>query len=449
MRTGSQKRKEVDGLERLEKGALQHTHRLLLWLLLITLLAAPLLLPATSAQVTQTVILTDTNAEDVQVNQFNAFPTGGLCYGLVTATKPHRSFLKFDIASLPSSVEKVELRLVSGFATTTATTRTVTLRSVTSAWSESTTWSTQPATESTIIASAAVQAAGEVERLDITSVYREWKAGTRQNLGLAFIDSTETGTLAPDAKCFTSSDSNIGTGDPATLRPQLIITIPSVTLQPGSASGIDTTIRTDIRYNNRNCCAPHGSSADMDVGEHPNAPYRYRGLLKFDLSSVPQGIVVQRATVEMNVVDQQGSGSPAGPGGTYPIYTSGSGTTPIGIYEALKPWTEFGAYEDTYNGPGNLWQQLLAGGLQDHAAQPLSAITPQLSQRNRWSIPPELVQRWLTDPSSNKGLILIDSREENVVYHLLTSDHSNPLKRPSLIIEYAAAPPPPADSDGD
>ena len=63
MITGSQKRKEVDGLERLEKGALQHTHRLLLWLLLITLLAAPLLLPATSAQVTQTVILTDTNAE--------------------------------------------------------------------------------------------------------------------------------------------------------------------------------------------------------------------------------------------------------------------------------------------------------------------------------------------------------------------------------------------------
>lgn len=108
----------------------------------------------------------------------------------------YRTFMRFNIAALPSSPSKVLLRLYMAGLTGDSPTQTVGIYQVTSSWTETgPTWASQPTFNTTPYGAIAIApptdgkfGAGEgysgwVE-CDITALYNAWKAGTNNGLML-------------------------------------------------------------------------------------------------------------------------------------------------------------------------------------------------------------------------------------------------------------------------
>ena len=244
-----------------------------------------------------------------------------------------------------------------------------------------------------------------------------WLANPAANTGLILIDTREQNVLSQ----FYSSNNP----DP-TLRPKLTITYThgpktTVALQPGS-EGVDTHIRTGISSTNPSNFDNYFSIA---VGEHPKVNFRYRGLIKFDLSRIPADALVNSAKLELFAH-----------GADPPSFSPRSAS----VYEALKPWTESGAFEDVYDGT-NPWAVPLAGGQgTDRSSQPLATATVTQDQLARWNLDPALVQLWLSAPGSNNGLLIADDIENAVVYGFYSSDSVNAGRRPRLTVTYTRRP---------
>jgi hypothetical protein len=263
--------------------------------------------------------------------------------------------------------------------------------------------------------------------LDLSLVQR-WFSDSTSNYGLLLIDDTESNNQYE----IYSSDFNF---QEPTLAPRLTLTYATdyITTELQPADGIDTTIRTDITYDNRNCCQQYADAQSLDIGEHPNAPYAYRGLIKFDTSSIPANAIIYEAKLELFVHRMQGDGQTTG--SPYPDTSSGTGVSRIAVHDLLRDWTEYGAFEDLYDSL-NTWEQSLAAGDLDRNTEKISTIIPVIGQYNTWSLDSETIQSWILDPTSNQGLMLIDESENDALYSFYSSDHPDPAFHPKLTITY-------------
>jgi hypothetical protein len=155
----------------------------------------------------------------------------------------------------------------------------------------------------------------------------------------------------------------------------------------------------------------------------------WRPLVRFELSRyIPTNAVVTEARLRL-----------------YALFSRGYGNIEVGVHEMLRPWTEDGA---TWNDAesGSPWQAPGCMDPGDRADAPSAVISithgsPPLWQS--WEDPGllGLVQRWVSYPSTNHGLVLIGSRESGRKWWNLPSSQfglseADREKRPRLEVTF-------------
>ncbi len=157
-----------------------------------------------------------------------------------------------------------------------------------------------------------------------------------------------------------------------------------------------------------------------------------RPLIRFDLSAIPPGSAVTTATLEL-----------------FSDNTYGSAGTPLTIaaYVLRRSWVE-----DQVN-----WNQAAAGqnwgtpGADDIVTDRDDAIvaTTTVADLGTWYVwnVTAAAQRWVDDPSLNKGLLLLGSGSQSVEYRFFSSEYGSASTfRPRLTITFAPPPTSPTPS---
>ena len=159
-----------------------------------------------------------------------------------TVDPAHRRsiLIRFDVSSLPESVQHVKLRLTfSTIATLGCHLSEVTVHKVTSSWAENTvTYNTSPtwdpaaaATFDGTVYGPGTQ--GDVWEWDITGLYNQWKADPAGNFGVLL--------LAPEVDSYENETFFSREGAPSdAMMPQLVLETPviSITAQPAAATAV-------------------------------------------------------------------------------------------------------------------------------------------------------------------------------------------------------------------
>ncbi len=142
-------------------------------------------------------------------------------------------------------------------------------------------------------------------------------------------------------------------------------------------------------------------------------------LLHFDLTSIPQDATVQEATLSL-----------------YVNYRSNTNLLAARVYGVLRPWvvsetTWLSATQDI------AWAVPGANGIgSDRSGLPVDGLG--FDSVNQWYTVTvsSLVQTWVADPATNRGLIIKADPGDSVQYTLLSSNHANPAYRPFLVVTY-------------
>jgi len=182
------------------------------------------------------------------------------------------------------------------------------------------------------------------------------------------------------------------------------ITPYAVTLQPG-ATGLDTYIRSSPANTN------YGADVSMLIQAGTG-----RGLVKFDLSSIPAGSDIRSAQLS--------------------LYHTNGGSDPVSAFRATRPWTEgTGAA-----GSGASWASAdgveawtTAGGDYD----PASGVAITLSPNGTWSTWDLTAQTaaWVAGIQPNYGIALIAASGGANTF-TSSDDAANPTLRPRLALNF-------------
>ncbi|MED3662990.1 DNRLRE domain-containing protein [Ureibacillus terrenus] len=191
-----------------------------------------------------------------------------------------------------------------------------------------------------------------------------------------------------------------------------------VKYQPG-ASLEDTNIRS--YYPN----TTGGADTALGVGLYQSSTEtnKIRTLLKFDVSSIPVGSKVLDAQLNLWM-------------------SSVWNDTPIRVdlHEVTNTWTENGATWLKRDGV-NAWTT--SGG--DYQSTPLSYLEDigellDLSFNLKWQVPTNVVEKWISNPQQNKGLLLKSHDETVKTYKkFISGDHSLTEYSPLLVVTYYSA----------
>jgi hypothetical protein len=140
--------------------------------------------------------------------------------------------------------------------------------------------------------------------------------------------------------------------------------------------------------------------------------------LRWNLSSIPAGATVNSATVTLNISNH------ANDSGTPQTY---------GAYELKKAWNE---NQITWNQPasGTSWETAGATGTTDRGAK-IANVTPIALGSYTFTIPSSVVQGWLSAPSSNNGIVLADTINDDGF--IFSSKEGT--SAPKLAVTYTAA----------
>ena len=169
-----------------------------------------------SVVVSSRLITLQPGAEGTDVWITSVYYGGGLNdYRLVVGgwADSYYSMIKFDLTNLPSNVQSAKIMLFSFPKTNAYSHTTMYLHRITSAWDESTKWSSQPST--TRIGTIPAAADNQWYEIDITNLYNDWKNGTYANYGIQLRPSSTNNAF----NTFYSSDYT----DNPSLRPKLVI----------------------------------------------------------------------------------------------------------------------------------------------------------------------------------------------------------------------------------
>ncbi len=155
----------------------------------------------------------------------------------------------------------------------------------------------------------------------------------------------------------------------------------------------------------------NGSDSECEADEDEKA-----AALRWDVSSIPPGSTIDEVVVTLDVT------------GT---------TNSLGyyVYALTRDWTEAGATWNKYTSTLP-WQQPGANGSQDRESTPVGKWTTARSQGLRmFSFRPSLVQSWLDDPSTNRGILIAnDDNGNGVDFHCRGT--TTAADRPKLTVTY-------------
>jgi hypothetical protein len=164
-----------------------------------------------------------------------------------------------------------------------------------------------------------------------------------------------------------------------------------------------------------------------DGDDLPGTGLDLAALLRWELSAIPPGSVIEAVELTLQVTDH----SPAS----------------YAVYELRAPWVEA---EVSWNeaAAGSPWEVPGAQGPQDRASEVLGLVSA--AQSGSYSVSLNgagvaAVQRWVDDPASNHGLI-IAATDVNDGVDFVSRESAAVSERPKLTLTYSQVA---ADSDGD
>ncbi|NLF39485.1 DNRLRE domain-containing protein [bacterium] len=182
----------------------------------------------------------------------------------------------------------------------------------------------------------------------------------------------------------------------------------------GYAGTYDTYLRSGS-YSNSN----YGTATTLSIRGGYNA------LVKWDVSAIPTGAIVQSASVQFRVS------------------TAASGAM-ADIYESKRAWTETGATWVRWNTAigGTYWQLQGGTGVLDKG----SVVFGSFSMASRVTVSNNLggegvacVQRWVSNPATNTGFIIL-RRSGTTSAAVCSRNYSTTSYRPKLTVTYIVGP---------
>ena len=187
-----------------------------------------------------------------------------------------------------------------------------------------------------------------------------------------------------------------------------------VTLQPGPMSGKDAFINDFSTHSNLN----FGTNDQLPAlaGTTSGAPFIVRGLIEFDLSSIPTGMQIDSAFLSLYAYTGTG---------TYGTHRNSSGPNPVWIKKVTSSWDEMVVTWNTAPSTTSFNQVALP---------PSSNNTQDYLDINVTTLVEDMYQ----NPLSNFGFQL--NLQNEAFYRTLnfySSDATNSLKRPKLEIHYS------------
>ena len=189
-------------------------------------------------------------------------------------------------------------------------------------------------------------------------------------------------------------------------------TTATLTLQPGP-EGIDSLVG--------NCCDPsacrgwnHGNEGSIQVGYYSGCYKDFRGLIKFDLSSLPSGVTINKAYLQLYAYNYSEWSQDAWPGPHSKTITA---------YKITQDWGETTV----------TWNNKPSGDTGVGA----TAVTSNVNTWTSWDVS-DLVSKWYNGQIPNYGVYIDELNENKGYYFYASSDHPNANIRPKLVIEYSS-----------
>lgn len=357
-----------------------------------------------------------TTGVDTYIRSSN--PSGN--YGADTTLKigPGQSvaLVQFDLSFIPAGSD-IRSALFSLFHTTGGT-NNVSVFGVTKPWTEGTgaagsgaTWNAYNGVNSWATAGGDYDPASRVAIVlpgnnawatwDLAAQTAAWTEGTQPNYGIALVATTGS------SDAFVSSDEMSS----ITLRPKLtVIFLPPCGWVP-PVTGVTVQASQDTWIDEAHSNSNYGNTSSFTV---TNAAKRGRGLVQFDLSSIPVGTLLKSATLRLftgSVTNPQNS-----------IIT----VNPVNV-----PWTETGADWKTANGNSNSW---MGGGFGGNFAAAAASATISSSFTAgwvEWDVT-GLAQEWLDGVVPNYGAgVLIDTSSA-----VIFNSREFTVNQPQLVITF-------------
>ncbi len=297
--------------------------------------------------------------------------------------------------------------------------------------------------------------------LDVTSAARVWGRNPRQNFGLIltgeadgsveyYFDSGEVGTqsLRPELTLTYIPGGGSPLAPTPTPSPTFTLTptstptpSPTSTESPGTATPGSTetpipggeTVTVVLRqgvggYTGVNDATISRWYPDANYGESGTLTIRAKDvmntLIRFDISDIPAGAVVEKATLSIHC-----------------SATSNGSPLTAEIYGLRRPWNE-SSVTWTQASAGDPWDEAGAYGSGDKSPDSVDSVQIQkLRVWYDWDVT-SLAQGWVSDPRSNFGAIIQAHSSTSVAYYCESSENASVNSRPALTVEYRLPPTP-------
>lgn len=334
-----------------------------------------------------------------------------------------RGLLEFNLSSIPTNaiIQSATLTLYNnpnsqnGYAngqhSHVSGSNEAVLQRIVSPWDESVTWNTQPATTSfnQVILPQDTDPYQDYI-LDVKTLVEDMIA--EPSFGYGFMLKLQEESPYRILVFASSNHPN------AALHPKLEITYTTctqLTLQPNDADGKDNLLSDNMPDNSQ------GNSTELNAGAWTifGSPVKIRGLLGFDLSSIPSGAAIQSATLTLynNPNSQNGYGNGQ--------HSHVSGSNESVLQRITSSWDE----NTTWNNQPSSTSTNQVILLED--TDPYQDYVLDVKQ---------MVQDMIVDPSAGYGFLL--KLLEESYYRIMvfaSSDHPNAALHPKLELCYTSS----------
>lgn len=169
-----------------------------------------------------------------------------------------------------------------------------------------------------------------------------------------------------------------------------------------------------------------GTSANISVGEISVATnFFYRGLIRFDLSSIPTSATVSSSTLYLYINNN-----------------FASNTRTMRVYRCLRAWTESGATWNTYDGSNNWGTAGANNTTTDREGTDIGSVsipaTPAADTEYAISLTASAIEEMVSGAFTNNGFVLKMDTELNDFHNFRSSEYTTDTSKiPKLEVVYS------------
>lgn len=200
--------------------------------------------------------------------------------------------------------------------------------------------------------------------------------------------------------------------------------MPSITIQPGSGSELDGWMRQESPDTSG------GTDGVLVTGEDNTGVELFRSCVKFSLSSIPSGSIINSVTLTLTHAE---SGS-----------WRASNSRTVRVYRLLRAFTE-GLTWNNYDGSSGWGTAGCSNTTTDREATDIgssSVTTAELDEaEHEWTLTASSIQAMLDNGSfTNNGFLLKADTESSDRQQWHSGESATASKRPKLVIDYTPPP---------